>query len=413
MGPHGRRREPRSRRRHRDRVRCSVPDRRSRHRTHLGDRARRRRRTGDRDRSRQGRRCADRVYRRPSRRLGCRHARPGRRRAEDIRPLARGRRPLGRLPLRRRLLRRRGPTRRDLRRRCLRRRRGLRGRRRRRGRGLRGRRLHPCGVRRSRRRRGLRLGGGDIRRRGRRLRRRGVGGRSGLRRCIGGGSRGGSRAGRRGRAVRRARIRGRRGRVGRDRIGRRRGGSGCCAVPRSGLGGRRSCGVGCGSGCRCRRDDREERDRVEIPVRIGGEPDAEVDVGPVDLGRARRADGSDRIAFGDGVSLPDRARAEMRQRDREPVVRADRDRDAARGERARVRDGAARGGEHGHAGVRTDVDAAMRASRVRMRRVIREPLDDRTVDRPRPRAGGRHSDDQEQEQQNEPTHARSPLSLSV
>ena len=149
---------------------------------------------------------------------------------------------------------------------------------------------------------------------------------------------------------------------------------------------------------RSRHDGRcgQERERVEIALGLGRDADAEVDVRPRDLGVTARADRGDRLAFCDGRPGGDRGRAEMRERDREPVGGGDRER------ASRARDGAAERRracgrcKDDPAGVRADVDPAVLSGGVRMRRVEAERLEDRAVDRPRP--GTRHRRDEQRGQ---------------
>ena len=78
------------------------------------------------------------------------------------------------------------------------------------------------------------------------------------------------------------------------------------------------------SGRRCRRSgrrrrrgrrtgDRQEAERVEVALLVGRDPDTEVDVRHVELGRAARPDGADGRSFADGRVARDGERAEMRE----------------------------------------------------------------------------------------------------
>jgi len=102
----------------------------------------------------------------------------------------------------------------------------------------------------------------------------------------------------------------------------------------------------------------------------------------------------------------------MRQADREPARRLDRERLAARRNGAGICDDARRRREHERALVGADGDAAPLARVVRMRAVERERLEDRTVHRPGPRP--RHGHEQEQQESEEHTspHRRPPPLLS-
>ena len=284
------------------------------------------------------------------------------------------------------------------------------GRRRGDGSGRRRRRV-GCGRRRRRRRRagrsigdGHRLGRrGRVVGRRRRIRRgrrwvgrcrlRGVRGRRGLRIC----GCGHSRVCGRGRSRRRISgcDRGRVGRHGRGRIDRR------------GRGRRRSRSRGRRgrSRRRRRRGRREELQRIEIPLRIGRAPDAEVDVRDRELRDAARADGADDHALRDDGVPRDHDRAEMRQRDGEPVRRVDRDRQPARRHRACERDDAARRSEDGRARRSPDVDATVLAARVRVRGIEGESLEHRPGDRPGPCAGRGYPQDEQQHERSESPHA--------
>jgi hypothetical protein len=199
------------------------------------------------------------------------------------------------------------------------------------------------------------------------------------------------------RGDRRSRIRRRRGGVsGRDSgcgLGNRRSRDGCRG---GGLNGRRR---RCGHRGRTRRrrrrsrvPHRQERERVAVAVRVGGDADAEMHVG---LGKraVARTDGADGLALGDGCALGDGDRAEMRERDRIAVGGGDRDRPARARHRARERDRS--GCRRGNAGplVAGDVDAAVLAPGVRVRRVEVELLQDVAARGPAP--GLRHRRDEQ------------------
>jgi hypothetical protein len=104
----------------------------------------------------------------------------------------------------------------------------------------------------------------------------------------------------------------------------------------------------------------------------------------VELRGAARADRSNDGALRDGGVLRHGDQAEVRQRHRQTVGGVDRDRLAARRHRPREADDTGGRREHRCAGVTTDVDAAMLAARVRMRRIEREPLEHGAAHGPRP-----------------------------
>jgi hypothetical protein len=109
---------------------------------------------------------------------------------------------------------------------------------------------------------------------------------------------------------------------------------------------------------------RQEEERVDIALRVGGPANAEMHVRDGLLGRPARADGSNRVALGDGRPAPDGHGAEMEQRDGVAVRRLDRDRPPARRHGPGERDDAARRRDHRGAGRRADVDPAVEAARV-------------------------------------------------
>ena len=237
---------------------------------------------------------------------------------------------------------------------------------------------------RARRRRSARGGG---RREGGRLR---AWRRSRPTRCSGGGGRGGRRFGpgccrpARCCGMRRRFVRCHRGRRGDRRCGRRRsrvGGRrvGCAAGSRAG-GSRSGNRAGGGGGA-----SRQHRQRVEVPLGLRGDPDAEVHVWLCDLGFATRADRADAVALGNCRARGNSQRAEMGQRDR-ILPRRGRDRDALAGGRHRSgeRHGARHRREDGRACGARDVDAAVLSGSVWMGRVEVEGLKDGTGRRPRP-----------------------------
>ena len=282
----------------------------------------------------------------------------------------------------------------DRSRRCLGRRR-----RHRRGHGVR-RRCRLCGLdvrdrRRLRRRDGRRRHGfrrgrrcGGVHRR-RRLQRRSRIGRSGSGRSrIGRTGSGHHRSGR----SRRRRSDGRR----RDRIRRRR---------RRTRVGRRSRGR-VRRGGRWRRRRRrgwEERERVEVALRVGRHPDAEVDERrSAVVGRTDRAD---RLSLGHGRPFRDPDRAEVDERDRVAVAGLDRDDAAVARHGARERHGSACRRGDGGSDRGADVDAAPLAARVGMVVVEREGAQHRARHRPGPRRRTGHAEEQEHEDdQKQPPH---------
>jgi hypothetical protein len=99
----------------------------------------------------------------------------------------------------------------------------------------------------------------------------------------------------------------------------------------------------------------------------------------------------------DGRSLRDAERAEMGERDRIPVRRLDRQRQAAAGDGAGEADGACSRGRHRVAVPRADLDPSAFAGGVRVRAVEGERLEHRPGDRPGPRLCRRGGEPEERE----------------
>jgi hypothetical protein len=208
--------------------------------------------------------------------------------------------------------------------------------------------------------------------------------------------------------VRGRRCRGGRGRHldGRDRRGR------------SGSGRRRRCrrrSGFCARRRRRRRRDagRQERERIDVSLLLGGASDAEVDVR---LARDRvdaLTDGADGRALGNRVSAPDGDLAQLEQRDRVAVSRSDRQRPSAARDRADERDGPFARRTNSLTGRRGDVDAAVLAAGVRIG-TERERTQHAAVDRPRPGRGRARKDERNHDaRQDDSTHRLRPPSLSL
>ncbi len=208
------------------------------------------------------------------------------------------------------------------------------------------------------------------RRRGRRSRRGGRRGRRRDRRCRGR-RWSGRRCGRRRRGDRWRRSGGRRCRRrshGRRRRGHaRRGGRGGCS-------------------------GRQKRRRVHVALSLRGETHAEVDVRLRHLGVAARPDRADGVTLGDCGALRHDERAEMGERDGVAVGGLDRQAHPGRGDGARKGD-CARGGRcDGGAGRAADVESAVLAGGVRVRRIEVERLQDVAGGGPGPRTGCGHEE---------------------
>ena len=173
-------------------------------------------------------------------------------------------------------------------------------------------------------------------------------------------------------------------------------------VHRSGhrLDGRRRCrsgdgGVGCGNRRRLGRRsgdaaDREQPLRVDVAVRLGGQPDAEVDVRCRGDAVFALADLADDRPLRDGAASGDDDRSELEERDGMAVGGLDRHGPAAARDGAGEGDGTGSGCADGVADGAGDVDAAVLARGVRVR-ANREGPEHRTVGGPDP-AGGSGSD---------------------
>lgn len=132
-----------------------------------------------------------------------------------------------------------------------------------------------------------------------------------------------------------------------------------------------------------RRTRGKQRERIEVPVRVGGQPDAEVDVRFGPFGVAARADRAHDLPFGERRPRRCSDRAEVDERDRVPVRSANRQAEALPGNLPRERDDAARGRQHVRPGRSADVDSAVLAAGVRVV-VGDERPQHRAVDRPGP-----------------------------
>jgi hypothetical protein len=149
----------------------------------------------------------------------------------------------------------------------------------------------------------------------------------------------------------------------------------------------------------------EEAQGIEVAVRITGQPNAEMNVrhGPLRVaGRAERADG---IALSDlGISL-DRDRGEVDERDRVPVLGANRDAESTLRHRACERDRTGVWREHRLAGMPADVDAPVLAANVGVVTEAERPKN-RARCRPTPGAGRRCSDQRGEEHEAECSQSR-------
>jgi hypothetical protein len=104
---------------------------------------------------------------------------------------------------------------------------------------------------------------------------------------------------------------------------------------------------------------RQQRQRIDITLRVIGPPDAEVNIRHVVLRIAGGPDRPDGLAFGDALVGADLDRAEMEERDGEAVECPDRHGQAVGGQSAGERDSSA--GRRGDSDLRVagDIDAGM------------------------------------------------------
>jgi hypothetical protein len=131
----------------------------------------------------------------------------------------------------------------------------------------------------------------------------------------------------------------------------------------------------------------QQGERVDVALRLCGDSNPEMHVGLCLLRVTGRPDRPSGVALGDGGALMGDDRAQVRQRDDEPVGRRDRDGLARRRDGSGERHRAGRGRKDRAAGVPADVDPAVLPAAVRARRVEDECLQDRPVGGPGPRPG--------------------------
>ena len=164
--------------------------------------------------------------------------------------------------------------------------------------------------------------------------------------------------------------------------------------------------------CRCRHGThRQECQRIDVALLVGGLAQPEVHVRLVQLRDAAWTDRADGGAFLDVVAASDRVRAQVDERRRIALRSLDRDGLAARRNRAGEADDADRRREHVRACRRAEVDTPMLAGSVGVRMVERERAHDRTVDGPCPCARRRDGQRKcaERENSDSPEHEASLL----
>jgi hypothetical protein len=152
---------------------------------------------------------------------------------------------------------------------------------------------------------------------------------------------------------------------------------------------RRRCGrLGRRGGSRPRR---QQRERVDIPLRVVGAADAEVHVGHVELEVAGRPHRADRLTFCDAVALRQGDAPEVRQRHRKAVLCPDRRRPTVPRQPPGERHPPGGRRRDRRAGRGADVDAGV-AALVVLGPAELEAAEHRSVGRPAPAPGGRGSD---------------------
>jgi hypothetical protein len=164
-----------------------------------------------------------------------------------------------------------------------------------------------------------------------------------------------------------------------------------------GLGtGRRIGGAGLASG--------EQRQRVEIPMRLGGQPYAEVHRGHAPFVAAELGRG-DHVALRDGCADAHAERTEMQKRDRVAVLGPQGDRPPAAGNHSREGDHTGDRSEHVLTRGRRDLDAAMLPGRVGIAFDVEGP-EHRAGHGPAPGSGGgRHREGRDDRHQDCPAPA--------
>jgi hypothetical protein len=148
------------------------------------------------------------------------------------------------------------------------------------------------------------------------------------------------------------------------------------------------------------RTGRQQRQRVDVALRIVRMPDAEVDIRAVVLHVSGRSDRADGFALRHAVALDKTDRAQMQQRHGEAVGRPHGDRPSVPGKPAGERHLARRRGSDGRSRCRPEVDAGM-AVLVVLGAAELEASKNRSVDRPRPRACRRRYRERDHEHEGE------------
>jgi hypothetical protein len=154
---------------------------------------------------------------------------------------------------------------------------------------------------------------------------------------------------------------------------------------------RHGLGRTCCDRCGRRRDARgEQRQRIDVTVRVARRANAEVDERLAALHHSARTHCADDRAFPHQGTARHSKRAEVEERRRIAEWCLNRHGLAARRNGPRERDDALGRREHRRARGRAEIDASVLAARVGMSTVEGERSQHRTVDRPGPRARDRH-----------------------
>jgi hypothetical protein len=134
---------------------------------------------------------------------------------------------------------------------------------------------------------------------------------------------------------------------------------------------------------------RQQRERVEIAVRVRRQTDAQMDIRLGAFGLSARPDGPHDLAFADGRPHPDRDRAQVDERGRVPVLGPDRQAPTFVWQLPGESDDSGRRRHHIRARRRADVDSTVLAAGVGVVPSDERPKH-RAVDRPAPprRTGG-------------------------
>jgi hypothetical protein len=148
---------------------------------------------------------------------------------------------------------------------------------------------------------------------------------------------------------------------------------------------------------------RQERQRVDVALRVGSHADAEVDVRLGERDLAARPDRADRVTLEDRGVAAHADRAEVQERDRVAVLCLDRHGLATARDRAGEADRASCRCRHRGSRVSCNVDAAVLPRRVRVA-PEREPAQDGAAGRPGPGRGRGNEEERREDAEHEDAH---------